>query len=234
MAVPGLNGAVRNTKGGDFVKQTISAVSLGITDANRIFSSALPINETLKENQLEGKDTLPRELIGAGYLYNAKKAVPSGVFAYNSALPSNNTVVASRMSETLAGTSNDLLLFMGQAKLRRSTHPFMGDFGVKILTAWRANLYSPLGLTNAGTKLKSRRLWLDPNNRNSVDGAPLTTLHGTNMLDLTNGDADDVALDKAATPTRALPGTYVVLVDFVDSDVATSSNYLDIKPITYA
>lgn len=234
MAVPGLNGAVKNTKSGDFTGQVISAVSMGMTSTEKVFTSALPINESLKENQLESRDTLPRELSGSKYTYNAKKIISSGNFAYNAALPANNTFVVARMSESLNGANTNILLLMGQGKLRKSIQGFMGDFGVKILTAWRANLFSPMGYTNNGGKLKSRRLWLDPNNRNSTTGAPLTTLSGSNMFDLRDGNATDRAYDKVENPTRALPGTYVVLVDFVDNDVATSANYLDIKPITHA
>jgi hypothetical protein len=232
MAVPGLRGHLRNTTGGEYTQQSYSAVALGLTSAVGIFTRAFGISDAIQENQLAGRDTLPRELTGSGKLYNAKKIISGGVFAYNAA--KNNTWVASRMSTSLAGVANDALLFMGQGNLRRSMQSFTHDFGVKILTAFRANLFAPLGKLDNGNKLKSRRLWLDPANRNSETGAALTTLTTTNMMDIADGNATDKAYDKAGTPTRALPGTLVVLIDFTDADVATSGNYLDYKPITHA
>lgn len=232
MAVPGFRGHVKNTSGGEFTQQTYSAVSMGLTSGSVIFSRSFAINDAIADNQLASRDTLPRELSGSGKLYNAKKILSGGEFAYNAA--KNGTWVASRLSTTLAGVANDVLLFMGRGKLVKSNNNFSHDFGVKILSAFRANLFAPLGRLDNGGKLLSRRLWLDPANRNSATGAALETLSTTNMLDIADGNATDKAYDKAGNPTRELPGTLVVLIDFTDADVATSGNYLDYKPVTHA
>jgi hypothetical protein len=223
MAVPGFKGHLRNTSGGEYTKQTYSAVALGLTDPEVIFTRAFGINDAIQSNQLASRDTLPRERSGAG-TYNAKKILSGGEFAYNAA--KYGTYIASRLTNKLAGISNNALLFMGKGKLRKINHDFAHDFGARILSAFRANLFAPLGLLDNGQKLKSRRLWLDPANPVS-----LTT---TNMLDIADGNATDKAFDRASKPTRAIPGTLVVLIDFTDADIATSGNYLQYSPITYA
>lgn len=232
MAVAGKNGAVKNTAGGDFTVQTYSAVALGVTSVSNIITRVFGQVDALADNQLASRDTGPRELSGAGKLYNAMKPLSGGTFAYNAA--KNKTYVASRLATSLSGVDTNVLLFMGQANLRRSINTFSHDFGAKMLTAWRAGLFAPMGRTTAGTKLLSRRLWLDSADRTSTAGAALTSLSAVNMFDLTDGDATDKAVDDASVPTRAFPGELVVKVDFVTSSVATSGNNLSYKAITYA
>ena len=54
----------------------------------------------------------------------------------------------------------------------------------------------------------------------------------TNMWDLADGDASNLAVDSAATPTRAIPGELVMKVDFVDLSIATGGDFFDYKAIT--
>lgn len=228
MAVPGFRGHMKNTSGGDFTSQIYSAVALGINQAN-IFTRSFRVIDAIADNNV---DTGPRELTTSGKTYNARKIVSGGEFAYNAA--KYNTFIASRLTTSLAGIANNALLFMGKGKLLKTNHDFSHDFGAKILSAFRANLFSPLGKLDNGGKLKSRRLWLNPSNRNSASGAAPQTLSTTNMYDIADGNATDKAYDKASKPTRSVPGTLVVMIDFVDKDIATSGNYLEYKPITYA
>jgi hypothetical protein len=232
MAVAGKNGAVKNTSGGDFTVQTYSGVALGVTDAANIMTRGFSHVDALADNQLASRDVGPRELTGAGKIYNAKKPLAGGTFAYNAS--KDKTYVASRLSTTLSGVANNALLFMAQGNLRKPINVFTHDFGARMLTAWRAGLFAPLGRTTAGTKLLSRRLWLDSADRTSTAGAPLGTLTTANMVDLTDGNATDMAVDDAATPSRLYPGELVVKVDFVTVDIATSGNNLSYKPITHA
>ena len=232
MPVPGRLGAVRNTLGGAFTAQRISAVSIGVTSTvDNIFSRAFSPMNVLPLNQLRNRQNAPIERAGPG-TYNTIRPLAAGTFAFNSAR--SNTYVVARMSTSLAGVPNNAMLFMDQKNLIRTINVFNHDFGARMLTAWRAGLFSFTGRTTAGTKLLSRRLWLNSADRTSTAGAPLTTLTNVNMWDLIDGNATDRALDEAATSTRMFPGELVVKIDFVVSNVATSGNNLNYKPITHA
>lgn len=229
MTVPAKTGYLQDTAGGTFVKQRYGGTVMGISGDSTILTKDLSIMDGLSDNQLAGYDALPRLLTTSGKLYNTKKPLSSGTFAYNAAKA--RTFVISRIATSLSGVSKTNLLFMGIGSSRRAIMDFQHDFGAKLLTAWRANLFSWLGLLDNGNKIKSRRLWLTAGSRNTSGGSAPSSLSTTNMLDLADGDATDKAVDKASTPTRAIPGSLVMKVDFVT--VTTSGgDFFNYKPIT--
>jgi hypothetical protein len=230
MAVPGKRGHMRTTANGTFSKQTYGGTVMGIEGDSTILTKDLSILDGVAANQYAGYNSLPRLLTGSGKLYNTAKILSGGTFAFNAAKA--RTYVMSRLTTSLAGVSNTKLLFMGIGNLRKPIMDFQHDFGAKLLTAWRANLFSWLGLLDNGNKIKSRRLWLNSSNRNTSGGAAPASLKTANMWDLADGNASNKAVDHAATPTRAIPGELVLKVDFVNTTVATSGNFFNYKPIT--
>lgn len=231
MAVPGKRGHLKTTAGGTFTKQTYGGVILGNATTNAIITKSFSIIDALEDNALSGYNAEPREFSSGTHIYNTKKILSGGDFAYNAA--KNRTWVVSRIATSLAGVSKTNLLFMSQGARRKPILDFVHDFGVKLLTAWRANLFTWTGLLDNGGKIKSRRLWLNGSNRNTVGGAAPATLSTTNMFDITDGNASNKAVDSAATPTRAVPGEFVMKVDFVTLKPSLSGgDFFDYKPIT--
>lgn len=229
MTVPGKTGHMRTTANGTFVKQTFGGTVMGIAGDSTILTKDLSILDGLTENQLAGYNALPISSTATGKLYNATKALSSGTFAYNAAKA--RTWIITRIATSVSGVSKNNLLFMGIGSDRRPIMDFQHDFGAKLLTAWRANLFSWLGLLDNGNKIKSRRLWLAAGSRNTSGGAAPSSLATTNMFDLADGNATNKAVDKASTPTRAIPGRLVMKVDFVTVTTA-GGNFFNYKPIT--
>lgn len=230
MAVPGKFGAVKNTAGGSFTRQTYGGTVLGIEGNSTIITKDLSLLDGVYNNQLGGYTALPKESTASGKLYNATKALSSGTFAYNAAKA--RTWVISRIATSLSGVSKTNLLFMGVGSLRKPIMDFQHDFGAKLLTAWRANLFTWTGVLDNGNKIKSRRLWLTAGSRNTSGGSAPSSLSTTNMWDLTAKNATNKATDEAATPTRAIPGELVLMVDFVTKTPASGGSYFNYKPIT--
>ena len=107
---------------------------------------------------------------------------------------------------------------------------FRGDYGAKLLTAWRQNQFSWLHQLDSGSSITNMRTnWL---NSAGTAAASVTTLNGTNMWDVSDGDASDMASDSAASPTRAIPGELVMKVDFVTLTVSSGGDFFDYAPIT--
>jgi hypothetical protein len=230
MAVPGKRGHLRTTSNAAFSKQTYGGTVMGIEGNSTILTKDLSLLDGVSLNQYAGYNALPRLLTGSGKLYNTAKILSSGTFAFNAARA--GTYVISRITTSLAGVANTKLLFMGTGNLRRPILDFQHDFGAKLLTAWRANLFSWLGVLDNGQKIKSRRLWLNSSNRNTSGGAAPSSLKTTNMWDLADGNASNKAVDDAATPTRSVPGELVLKVDFVTKSVTTGGDFFNYKPIT--
>lgn len=229
MAVPGKTGHMRTTANGAFVKQTYGGTVLGNSTTNAVITKSFSLIDALEDNALSGYNVNPREFDSGDHIYRTKKILSGGTFAYNAAKA--GTWVIAKIATTLSGVSKTNLLFMGQGALRKAILDFQHDFGAKLLTAWRANLFTWTGNLDNGNKIKSRRLWLNSSNRNTSGGAALTSLATTNMLDIADGDATDKAVDSASTPTRAVPGEFVMKVDFVTKTTA-GGDFFDYKPIT--
>jgi hypothetical protein len=229
MAVPGKRGHLKTTANATFVKQTYGGVILGNGTTNAVITKAFSLVDALEDNALFGYDASPKEITATGRTYNARKILSGGAFAYNAA--KNRTWVISRIATSLAGVAKTNLLFMSQGSRRKPILDFVHGFGARLLTAWRANLFTWTGTLDNGNKIKSRRLWLTSGSRNTVGGSAPSTLTNVNMFDLTDKNTTDKAVDDAATPTRAVPGEFVMQVDFVTKTIA-GGNFFNYKPIT--
>lgn len=229
MAVPGKRGHLRTTANGTFSKQNQGGVILGHNTSGSVITRAFSLVDALEDNGLSGYNAEPKLFDSGTHIYNTKKILSGGEFAYNAA--KNKTWVISTIATSLAGVANTKLLFMAQGSLRKPILDFVHDYGVRVLTAWRANLFTWTGMMDNGNKIKSRRLWLNSSNRNTEGGAALTTLTTVNMFDLADGNASNKAVDSAATPTRAIPGEYVNKIDFVNKTI-TGGDFFNYGPIT--
>lgn len=229
MAVPGKRGHMRTTANGTFVEQTYGGTILGNSATNAVITKSFSLIDALEDNALSGYNVNPREFDSGDHIYRTKKILSGGTFAYNAAKA--GTWVIAKIATTLSGVSKTNLLFMAQGALRKPILDFQHDFGAKLLTAWRANLFTWTGNLDNGNKIKSRRLWLTAGSRNTSGGAAPSSLATTNMLDIADGDATDKAVDSASTPTRAVPGEFVMKIDFVTKTTA-GGDFFDYKPIT--
>lgn len=224
MPVPGRSGALRGTKNTAFTQQTVSGVVMGIENAQ---SPVITENFSIIEG-LALKDPFDngiKERDSGSSIVRARKILSSGAFAYNAAR--FNTWVISRMTTSLAGVANTLLLFMGAGNKIATTHEFKHDFGVRMLTAFRTG-FAWTGRLRNGNSVASRRLWLNADGTAVATPTSLTTI---NMWDLRDGNASDQAVDDAARPTRAVPGELIMKIDFVNEGV-NGGNFFDYKPIT--
>ncbi len=214
MAVPSGNSHLRNTSGGAFSAQTQGGTVLGNQTTGSIITRAL----SLVANSVGwATGALPR-VLNNGLSHN-QKALSSGTFAYAEA----GKYVIRTISDTLSGVSKTNILIPGSdVDGRRPIHKFRHDFGAKLLTKWRANQFSWIGTSGA------RHNWVDASNAAEVPA----TLSTTNMYDISDGDASDMAADSAAEPTRAIPGELVLKVDFVTTNISTGGDFFDYKPIT--
>jgi len=120
-------------------------------------------------------------------------------------------------------------LFMGAGD-KLPIARFRGDFGAKLLTAFRNNQFSWNHTLDSGAKITNMRVnWL--NSAGTAAASP-TSLNGTYMWDIADGNATDRAADSAANPTRAIPGELVMKVDFVTLTVSSGGDFFDYAPIT--
>lgn len=191
------------------------------TSTDRI-TKALQLNDAVANTT--DSSVLPS--VGASGIYNVAKALSGGTFGYSAA----GKYVIARSSDTLSGVSNTKLLFMGAGD-KLPIARFRGDYGAKLLTAFRNNQFSWNHTLDSGAKITNMRInWL---NATGTAAASPATLNGTYMWDPV---ADSVSQnsDSAANPTRAVPGEFVMKVDFVtvSIDAAGAGDFFDYAPIT--
>ena len=105
---------------------------------------------------------------------------------------------------------------------------FIHDFGAKLLTAWRQHRFTWTGLLDTGASNVRRHNWLADGGGSIEIPATLST---TNMYDISDGNATNKAAD-SALPTRAIPGEFVLKVDFVTIPVSTGGDFFNYKAIT--
>ena len=230
MAVPTSTSAyLVNTTGGAF----IFAVEGGCILQNSAVTSGLGAVITKALSLKDGvslaadSNTLPRIITGNG-TYNAQKALSAGTFAYEA----EGKYVIARQSTTLSGVAKTNLLFMGVGTSNQAILQFQHDYGAKIVTAFRADRFSWTHTTRTGAKMTDSRInWLDVATGGMDTATAPDTLSTTNMWDPIAG-ATGARTDKAANPTRAIPGELVMKVDFVDLTVATGGDFFDYSPIT--
>lgn len=220
MAVPSGNSEKRNTTGGAFTAITEGGTILGNTSTGTVITKAL----ALKDNATDfGSAPLPRVL--ADGLSGNQKIVGGGTFAYSVA----GQYVIRTISTTLSGVSSTKMLIPSNEGPHPPIAQFQHDFGADVTSLMRANRFSRVGFFNNGNKISSRYLWL---NAAGTAVAKPSTFTTTNMWDLADGNASNLAVDSAATPTRAIPGELVMKVDFVTLTVASGGDFFDYKAIT--
>lgn len=229
MAVPSSNSQLVNTTGGAFT----FAVEGGCILQNSAVTSGLGAVITKALSLKDGvslaadSNTLPRIITGNG-TYNAQKALSAGTFAYEA----EGKYVIARQSTTLSGVAKTNLLFMGVGTSNQAILQFQHDYGAQVVTAFRANRFTWTHTTRTGAKMTDSRInWLNVASGGMDTATPPASLAGVVMWDPIAGAAVANS-DKAANPTRAIPGELVMKVDFVDLTVATGGDFFDYSPIT--
>jgi hypothetical protein len=222
MAVPSSNSHVRNTTGGAFTSQTQGGTIINNDNTGDVITKSFQLNAAVADTT--DASTLPSVSGGGGG--NTFKPLSGGTFGY----AAEGKYVIARSSSTLSGVSNTKLLFMGAGD-KLPIARFRGDFGAKLLTAWRNNQFSWLHKLDSGAAITNMRInWL---NAAGNAAAPPVKLNGTYMWDPV---ADSVSQnsDSAANPTRAVPGEFVMKVDFVtvSIDDAGAGDFFNYAPIT--
>lgn len=226
MPTPSNNSHLKNTVGGSFSVQTYGGTIMGVAnDSGGLVKSFLIIDALADDKDLK---TLPQEFSTGTHIYKTQKILSAGTFAYNPAVTGSETYLFSRGSTSLAGVTDNTLLFMGRDNHVRAIMDFQHDFGAKLLTAWRAHRFSYTGYDKNGAVIASRSNWLNV----ALTGAGTPASLGTTFLyDISDGNNTDKP-DDDALPTRAVPGELVFLADFVDYAPATSGNNYDYDAIT--
>ena len=221
MAVPTQSQYLRNTTGGAYVAQTQGGTVLGnITTSTDRITKAL----SLLDNGAPFTSTLPSHR--ANGLVANHKPLSGGTFAYEA----TGKYTIATISDSISGVSSTKVLITSRAtESARPIAKFMHDFGAGVASLIRANRFARAGFFNNGNKVSSRYLWL---NAAGTAVAKPSTLTTTNMWDLADGNATNMAADSAAEPTRAIPGELVMKVDFVTLTVASGGDFFDYKPIT--
>ena len=222
MAVPSSNSHLKNTTGGAFSSQTQGGTIINNDNVGDVITKALQLNDAVANTA--DSSVLPS--VAASGIYNVAKAQSGGTFGYSAA----GKYVIARSSDTLSGVSNTKLLFMGAGD-KLPIARFRGDFGAKLLTAFRNNQFSWNHTLDSGAKITNMRVnWL---NATGTSAASPTSLNGTNMWDPV-ADSTSQNSDSAANPTRAVPGEFVMKVDFVtvSIDDADSGDFFNYAPIT--
>jgi hypothetical protein len=222
MTVPSSNSHVRNTTGGAFSSQKQGGTIINNDNTGDVITKSFQLNAAVANTT--DSSMLPN--IGASGIYNVAKALSGGTFGYQA----EGKYVIARSSDTLSGVSNTKLLFMGAGD-KLPIARFRGDFGAKLLTAFRNNQFSWNHTLDSGAKITNMRInWL---NASGTAAASPTSLNGTNMWDPV-ADSTAQNSDSAANPTRAVPGEFVMKVDFVtiSIDDANAGDFFDYAPIT--
>jgi len=228
MAVPSpSNPSKVNTSGGAFTAQTQGGTLLGNGTVGSVITKAFELLNAVDDNP---RVPLP---VAADYpaaptggMYGLEKILAGGTFAYQAA----GKYIIRTISTTISGVASNEVLIPGSngSNAASAIMRFKHDFGVRLLSKWRANEFSWTGVLDNGTKIPSRLNWL---NAAGTEAEAPATLTGVDMWDPVAG-ATSPNSDSAANPTRAIPGELVMKVDFVDTSVATGGDFFDYKPIT--
>jgi hypothetical protein len=220
MAVPSSNNHLVNTVGGSFTATVQGGTILGNGTSSGPVANALLLLDAV-DGLASGMG--PKEV--ANGLSANTKSYSSGTFAYFA----DGQYVIRTISATLSGVANTTILIPGSdVNSRRPIHQFEHSFGAKTVTKFRAGQFTLTGTLASGASNVSRLMWL--NSGGTAAAAPAAL--NENMYDIADGDATDRAADSAASPTRAIPGEFVMKADFVDLSVSTGGDFFDYKPIT--
>ena len=118
-----------------------------------VITKALQLNDAVANTT--DASTLPSVSGGGGG--TTFKPLSGGTFGYSA----EGKYVIARSSDTLSGVSNTKLLFMGAGD-KLPIARFRGDFGAKLLTAWRQNQFSWLHKLDSGYPITNMRTnWLN-------------------------------------------------------------------------
>lgn len=228
MATPTKFGAVKARNGNTFVAQNVGGAVMGIVGATgSVLSASLAVYDAISDTV---KTSLTKQRAygpGSG-LVSSTKAISSGVYGYGDALPAGQYII-SRITTSIAGGANNVLLFMGRGSKIRPISAFTHDFGVKMLNSWLGNSFAWTGKLASGASKNSRLMWLNAASTAVVTPTALNTVF---MKDIALNSTSAVAVDSAATPTRAVPGEFILQVDFVTRPILSGGNKFNYKPIT--
>lgn len=203
--VPISKNHLRNTTGGSFTAQKQGGTIIGLSSPTSKITKAIMVKDVNASDT--SLTTGPRALSG-NRTYNATKILSSGTFAYNAA--KNKTWIISRITTSLSGVSNSVLLSMGSAIAPKSFPYYGAKYWINNASLVRKSQYSKTGYDSSGNKIKKRTTWItNPTGTQGTD-------FGTSLQ----------------VPTRTVPGKLVILTNFVDYNSATSTNYYNYKPIT--
>lgn len=227
-----------NTTGGAFVAQNQGGTLLGNETTGSVITKAFPIKDAVDDDHRipvaseQANFGATRIVSGAQV---GTRTYPNGLFnSINAGFYNMNFLVRQDSGYGIGVTSESSKKF--QLPIRgesyRSILEFKHDFGAEIAKYFFQGRYSFTGRDRAGTKYKRRSAALFTNlaNNGIQSGGPARTT--TYMYDIADGDANNQAVDSAATPTRAIPGELVMKVDFVTTNVSTGGDFFDYKPIT--
>lgn len=204
MPVPISKNHLRNTVGGAYTKQKQGGSMVGLSISTPIITKAILVKDSTSTDNI---NTDPKEISGEA-TYNAAKILSGGAFAYNAS--KTGKWVMSRVTTTLAGVSNTLLLGMGAVTPNTSFPYYLARTWLNNTSLVKKMQFSRTGYDVSGNKIKKRTTWI-------------TNPTGTMGTDF--GTSTQV-------PTRAVPGEFIIWMNFVDFNPATSSNYYNYPPIT--
>ena len=203
--VPGATGHLLGTTGSAFTKQTYGGTILGLSAATPIITKSILIKDVNASDITN--NTLPKVLSGDN-TYNTQKALSAGTFAYNAA-KAGKWILAG-FTTTISGVSNTALLFVSSSETRQSIPYYRARNYINNISLVRKNLFSRTGYDTSGNKIVKRIPWVtNPTGAAGSDFGTSTSL-----------------------PSRAVPGEFVLLTNFIDYNTATSSNYYNYSPIT--
>lgn len=225
MAVPSSNSHLVNAVGGSYAGQTQGGTVLGNTSTTAgVITKSFPLLDTAV-----GEQANPGPKALANGLVANQKALSGGTFAYEA----EGQYVIRTISSSLSGVASTAVLIPASDTQRKPIAQFEHDFGAKLLTMWRGNRWSPLGIKADGTKLGTRYNWTAAITAGGgqVVATSLPTLSTQDMNSPQTGSTASHS-DVAANPTRAIPGKLVFKVDFVTTNYATGGDFFNYKPIT--
>lgn len=205
MPVPINNNHLQNTTGGSFTRQTYGGTIVGLSSSTPVITKAILVKDINTNDS--SIYTGPKEITGTS-VYNTKKILSGGTFAYNAA--KNRSWVISRITTSLAGVANTFLLSMGNIIPLNSFPYYTARNSINNTSLVRKSQFSLTGYDSNGDKIKKRTTWIT--NPSSSAGSDFGT--------------------STQLPTRAVPGELFILTNFVDYSVSTSSNYYNYPPIT--
>lgn len=224
MAVQRKSNYLRNTTGGAFSSQRQGGTLYGNGATGSVITKAFLVKDAV-DNIVKPYGVVLKAYPGTSGMYGTQKVLSSGAFSYFEA----GKYIIRTISTTIAGVASTKVLIPGSDNGKRNAiHQFIHDFGARLLTKWRANEFSWLGVFDNGNKIKRRYNWVDAAGTAASKPVTLTNLDMLNPV----GGSTARKSDSAANPTRAIPGELVMKVDFVTTNISSGGDFFNYKPIT--